>query len=276
MSDFILTSENYFSPESARRYMSNSQFKAFMACSAAAMAEVEGRFGCEDKACFAEGHMFEALVCGNEELFYMQNPDIISSQGKTKGQPKANFLKIVEAAEAFKRQAALMEIVKRCQKQVIVTGEINGIPYKGCIDLYDPETGDCWDTKCMRDFKDAYSPEEGRRMEWWERYGYHYQAAIYRELCRQTFGKAGRFGLMAATKETVPDVAWLEFAPSLLDNALDIVHEMSPAFDMIKAGIVDCKPCGKCDYCKSVKVLTAPDMLSDYGSITDEEDAEDA
>lgn len=272
---FTLAADNYFSPEAMRRYMSNSQFKSFMKCSAAAMVELNETFEDEKKDCFVEGHMFEALVCGDEELFYMQNPQIISSQGKTKGQPKSNYLKIITAAEAFKRQETMMQIVNRCEKQKIITGEINGVPYKGCIDLYDPLTGDCWDTKCMRDFKSQYSADEGRRLEWWELYGYHYQGAIYRELCRQMQIKTGRFGLMAATKEDVPDVAWLEFDNQLLNNAYDVVYELSPYYNAIKVGLVDPEPCGACNYCKSVKKLTEPALLTEYQSLDDAEDDND-
>ena len=268
-----LTNDNYFSPEAMRAYMSNSQFKAFSSCSAAAMAELDGSYQPFGKDCFTEGHMFEALVCGNEELFYMQHPEIVSSRGASKGNPKANYIKIVEAAEAFKRQPAMMEIIGRCEKQKIVTGEINGVPYKGCIDLYDPQTGDCWDTKCMRNFDSIYSPDEGRRLEWWEAYGYHQQAAIYRELCRQSFGRTGRYGLMAATKETVPDVAWLEFDRSILDCAFDMVYELSPMYHAMKCGMIDAEPCGACDYCKSVKVLSEPHLIAQYETIGDDADA---
>lgn len=57
----------------------------------------------------------------------------------------------------------------------------------------------------MKDFSDTYSEPEGRRVAWWQNFGYHYQAAIYCELVRQTFS------LIAASKETVPDVAYIKF-----------------------------------------------------------------
>lgn len=257
-----VTHDNYFSLEIMKQYMSNSQFKAFLACPAAVMVELEGKWISESRDCFTEGHLFEAIVCGDEELFYMSHPEIISSQGRTKGQPKSNFLRVIESANAFKRQPEMMKIVERCENQKILTGVINGVPYKGCIDLFDPVTYDCWDTKCMKDFEGKYSKDEGRKMEWWELYGYHFQAVIYRELCLQNFGKAGRFGLMAATKEPVPDVAWSVFDKSILDCAFDAVYELSPMFNAIKAGIVDAEPCGKCDYCKSVKLLKEPAIIS--------------
>lgn len=273
MNDFVLTQDNYFSPEAMQLYMSNSQFKAFYTCSGAAMAELEERWKPELKDCFTEGHLFEAIVCGGEELFYMQHPEIISTRGESKGSPKANYLRVVEAAQAIRRQPAMMEIIERCEKQKIVTGNINGVPYKGCIDLYDPVTGDCWDTKCMKDFKGEYSPEEGRRLEWWEVYGYHRQAAIYRKLCRQMGIKTGRFGLMAATKEPVPDAAWLVFGEQLLDCALDVVYELSPMYQAMKIGMVEPQECGGCNYCRTVKILLEPTPTVQYTTI-DEEDSD--
>ena len=259
-----LNSENYFSPEAMHEYMSVSQFKAFDRCQAAAMAELTGEWTPEPKEAFNEGKMFEALICGEEEIFFMEHPEVISSQGKTKGNVKANYLNIMNAAEAFKRQKEFAKIVAHSQKQVIVTGIICGVKYKGCIDFYNPETGDCWDSKCMKDFKGVYSAEEGRMLHWWEVYGYHWQAAIYRELCRQTFGKAGRFGLVAATKEPVPDVAWLEFENGFLDNALDIIIELSPVYQAIKDGLIDPEACGKCAYCKTHKQLCKPEKIGEY------------
>lgn len=69
-----LTTDNYFSNEAAKEYMSTSQFKAFMKCPAAIMAEINGEIKPENKDSYTEGHMFEAIVSGNEELFYMQHP----------------------------------------------------------------------------------------------------------------------------------------------------------------------------------------------------------
>ena len=269
MNDFVLTPENYFSTDAAKAYMSYSQFKSFMHCPAAVMAELNGEYEPFGRDAYLEGHLFEAVINGTAQDFYLLHPNVISSKGATKGQPKSNYLKVIDSAEAFMRQSEMIALVRRCEKQKIITGEINGVPYKGCIDLYDPETGDCWDTKCMRNFESVYSPEEGRRMEWWEYYGYQYQAAIYRELMRQNSVKLSRFGLMAATKETVPDVDWLQFDDRLLDAAYDIVYELSPSFQMIKAGLIDAEPCGKCDYCKSVKRVTEPTILSQYGTITE-------
>lgn len=256
-----LTTDNYFSQEAAKEYMSTSQFKAFMKCPAAIMAEINGEIQPAQKDAFTEGHMFEALVSGGEELFYMQHPEIISSQGKTKGNVKSNFQKIVAAAEAFNRQSVFCDIVNRCDKQVLVTGTIARVKFRGLLDLYDMETGAIFDTKCMKDFDDIYSPEDGCRVSWWQAWEYHYQAAIYSELARQTFGKDTEFSLLAATKEEVPDVSWYTFDNDYLRNILDIVEETAPMYQAIKDGLIDADRCETCSYCKATKIITHPEIV---------------
>ena len=264
MSDFVLTAENYFSLEADTRYMSNSQFKAFMSCQAAAMAEIKDGWNAAQKECFIEGHLFENVVCGAEELFFAQHPEIISTRGESKGQPKSNFLRVLAAAEAVRSQEAVMDEINRCEKQKVITGIINGVAYKGCIDLYNPENGNVWDLKNVKDFKPIYSPDEGRRLEWYEYYMYIQQLALYRELLRQNNLLTGNFGLIAATKEAVPDVVWLMFNPRLLDNSLDIVFELSPVYDMVKKGIVPPTECGQCEYCRAHKTLKKPKIIGGY------------
>ena len=44
MSEFILTAENYFSPEMSKHYMSVSQYKDFLKCEAMAMAKINGEY----------------------------------------------------------------------------------------------------------------------------------------------------------------------------------------------------------------------------------------
>lgn len=259
-----VNNENYFSPVIMMEYMSTSQFKQMEECQAKAIAELNGEIK-TDKECFKEGHYFEACLCGNESLFIAQNPGIISSQGATKGQVKANYKKIEKSTQAFKSQKVFMDIIARCQQQVVVTGVINGVKYKGCIDFYDPETGNGYDTKALKDFKNVYSEVEGCRLSWYLAYGYHYQMAIYRELIKQTFQKDGKQHLMAVTKEDEPDFAFLMFDGEILDNALEIVAEFSPKFDQVKKGIVEPARCEKCAYCKQTKVVTEPKIILTYG-----------
>lgn len=259
-----LTHENYFSPEMMMHFMSTSQFKAFEQCEAKALAELRGEYTAEKEA-YKEGHYFEACLNGpeSEELFLMQNPDMISSRGASKGDLKSNFQRIQGAVEAFKRQPMFMEIVNRSKQQVIVTGEIAGLPFKGCIDFLDADMSSN-DTKAMKDFKKVWSDSDGMYVQWYFAYGYHYQAAIYRELTRQMYGQAGHQRLLAVTKEEIPDACGFVFTDEILDNALEIIKEFAPRYDKIKRGEILPQPCGHCDYCRSQKVLHQFDIISEY------------
>lgn len=259
-----LNHDNYFSPEAMMEYMSTSQFKAFESCEAAALANLKGEWLPEDKECFLEGKYFEACICGQKKEFLDSHPEMVSSRGSTKGELKSNSRGIANAVDSFSKQPLIMDVISRCMQQVIVTGVIADIEFKGCIDFFDPLTGDGYDAKLMRDFKKVYSTIDGCHVNWYFARGYHYQAAIYRELIRQTFGYTGRQHLIASTKENVPDTAFLQFTDEILDNAMEIVAEFAPRYDAIKRGEVPPNRCEHCDYCKSTKIITEYEMIEEY------------
>lgn len=259
-----LTQENYFSPEAMLHFMSQSQFKQFDDCEAKAYAILNGEVD-DDKECFIEGRYFEAIICGKRAEFEAEYAEqLISTRGASKGEPKANFSAVIESAEAFMRQSAFQEIVARCEQQVILTGVIAGVPFKTKIDFFDRETLSEWDAKCMRDFKRIYNEREQHYEAWYFGRGYHYQAAIERELILQNFSRAGQCGLIASTKEPEPDVEWLVFDNDVLDNALEIVKTFAPKFCAIKAGIESPERCEVCDYCRRTKRLSEPRVIIEY------------
>jgi len=256
-----LTNETYFSPEMELEYMSTSQFKAFQKCEAMALAKVIGKYKEEEKEAFKEGKYFEACICGDEDLFQAKNPEMYSSKGKTKGDLKANYKKVVGALEAFRRQPLFMEIVDKCEKQVIVTGVIGGVKFKGCIDFLDPETLDGYDSKYVADFKKTYSELDKRYMDWYYAYQYQTQMALYMELVKQSYGRTGSHRLMSVTKESVPDVVLIEFSENILVDEIETVELLAPRYDAIKKGEREPEYCGHCNYCKSVKIISVPTFV---------------
>ena len=259
----MLTSENYFSQEMMMKFMSTSTFKSFENCEANALAELTSGER-EEKDSFKEGHYFEACITGNEELFIMQNPEIVSSRGATKGDIKSNFKKVEGSVLAFKRQPMFMDNLARCEKQVILTGEIAGVLFKGMVDFLDPITFNGYDTKCMKDFKKVWSNTDKMHVSWYFAYGYNYQAAIYAELIRQTFGKTGVQHILAVTKEEVPDVCAFYFSDEILENALEIIKEFAPHYDKVKKGIVEPERCEQCSYCKATKIISQFEMVGEF------------
>ncbi len=252
----MLNAENYYSLEMDQEYMSVSQFKEFMNCEAKAYALVTGEIEKADKSAFLEGQMFESIVTGNKELFMSQHPEIISTRGATTGEIKSEFKKVLNAADKFMQQPFLTNIVDSCEKQVILTGEINKVKIKGCLDLF--KTSDCsiYDFKCMKDFKEQWIKEEKAYAPWYYVYNYPLQLAVYRELVKQNFGKEPKeIGLIATTKEDIPDIEALSFDYGLLDLELEKFADLVPRFNDIKLGKIEPIACGVCDYCKLKKKI---------------------
>lgn len=251
----ILTRDNYFSKEADMEYMSVSQWKLFYECEAKALATIQGQETATFKEAFLEGQLFEELVAGDAKLFMAKHPELISSRGATAGQLKAEFKKVLVAAEKFNSQKFFTDIIAKCDKQVILTGEIKGVKVKCALDLFDPKTNSIYDIKCMKDFKEQWNSEERAYMPWYYTYKYVMQLAVYRELVRQNFGEPYQIGLMAASKEEQPDLSAPSFTSELLDLELKNFELYIKRYDDIKKGLLKPDSCGCCDYCKKNKVI---------------------
>ena len=141
-----LNHDNYFSVEMDKKYFSVSQYKLFKNCSLKALHDLETP-DTTYKSAFLEGQLFENLVAGDPKLFIAQHPEMISSRGSTAGQLKSEFQRVVKAAEKFNSQEFFKNIINKCEKQVILTGVINDVPVKCCLDLFDRETFSIYDIK---------------------------------------------------------------------------------------------------------------------------------
>ena len=256
----LLTQENYFSKEANQEYISVSQFKAFAECEAQALHNIEVG-GENEKQAFLEGKLFENWVAGDRALFMAQHPEMISTRGATAGQLKAEFNKVIKAAERFLEQDFFKDIINKCEKQVILTGEIEGVKVKCALDLFDRETNSIYDIKCMKDFKAQWNKSEKLYVPWYYIYEYVLQLAVYREIVRQNFGEPKEIGLLAASKEETPDLQAKSFSPELLDLELEYFKNDVKIYDNIKKGLIQPNYCGECDYCKSIKQITRFEVI---------------
>ena len=247
----MLTNENYFSPENQMKYMGVSQFKAFEKCEAAALAELTGEYQREKTVSLLVGSYVDAHFEGTLDVFKAQNPEIFTK----KGELKAEYRKADTIIQRIERDPLFMTFLSG-EKQVIMTGTIEGVPVKIKIDSY--IRGKLIDDlKVMKDFAPVYVPEQGR-LNWIEAWGYDLQGAIYQEIVRQNTGEKLPFYLSAVTKEPEPDIDIIELPQAYLDVSLVHFRENVIRYDGIKKGLFQPKRCEKCDYCKRTKVLTAP------------------
>lgn len=246
----ILTAENYFSPEAQREYMGSTQFKAFLACPAAAMAEIHGEYRQEESTALLVGSYADAYFEGTLNLFRGQHPELFKRDGSL----KSDFVQAEQIIQRIERDEMFMRYLSG-QKQVIMAGEIAGVPFKVKIDSYHPGKA-IVDLKVMRDLESAWNEEDGCREPYWLSWGYDYQGAIYREIVRQNTGDTLPFFIAAATKQKVARLEIGQISPARLDYCLDIVKHEAPRFAAIKRGEVEPERCEKCDYCAETAVLS--------------------
>lgn len=242
-----LTNENYFSVEAQMHYMGVSQFKAFEECQAAALAEVTGNYEREITTSLLVGSYVDAYFEGALDSFKENNPKLFKRDGTL----KSDYLKAEEIIKRIEQDDFFMQYMSG-EKQVIMTGEIEGVPIKVKVDSLLPDK--IVDLKIMKDFQPIYKPEQGR-LNFIEAWRYDLQGAVYQEIVRQNIGRKLPFYIAAATKEKETDLAVIEVSPAYLELELENFREKVMLYDAIKKGLIEPKRCEHCDYCKRTKVL---------------------
>lgn len=248
-----LTQENYYR---ITEYMSASQFKAFMNCEACALAEADGEHVREASTALVQGQYVDAYFTGNVEEFRGMHPELFKKDGEL----KATYSVCESAIERIERDPVAMQYLDG-EKQVIVTGEIEGVPCKGKLDVLGSDR--IVDLKCMRDFAPVY--KDGERLDFIRAWGYDIQAYFYTELVRQQTGGGWLpFYILAVTKEASPDLMLVEIPEWLIISAGEVVRHYIKRFDAIKKHEIEPKRCGRCAYCKETKKLTGPMPYDKY------------
>ena len=251
-----LTSTNYHSAEANMAYWSVSQFKEFDRCEAAGLASARGEYVREETDALLIGSYVDAYYAGTLDEFVEQHRDQMYS--KRGGGLLAKFSHANDIIDRVEADPLMMEYLTG-EKQVIMSAELFGVPWKAKFDVYD-ETR-IVDLKCVRDFEDVFDRGYGWR-SWVEYWGYDIQGAIYQKIEQLLTGRENPlpFFIAAVTKERVPDIKLLQIPQHVLDAAYNMVEAKIERFDLIKQGDVEPVRCEKCDYCKSSKVLKAPEV----------------
>lgn len=242
----ILTNENYFDKENQLKYFGSSQFKSFMKCEAAAMAEINGEFEEPPSTALLVGSFVDAHFEGTLDIFSAKHPELFIKSGDLKSEYKhaEYIIQRIERDEMFMRYMS-------GKKQVIKTGELFGVPWKIKIDSYHEEKA-IVDLKIMKDFEPIWVEGQGK-IPFVEAWGYDLQAAIYQAI----EGNNLPFFIAAATKQKPePDIAIMSISQEDIDIAKSIIQAHIQRFAEVKQGIAEPIRCEKCGHCKRTKVLT--------------------
>lgn len=269
----VLTPENYYSREANMQYVSVSQYKDFngttgkAGCEACAMAKIRGEVEEVSTTPLLVGSYVDAYFEGTLPTFSAQHTEIFSSRGKTAGELKSEFKQASVMIDRAVKDPVFMRYMDG-DKQVIMTGEIEGVPVKIKIDSTDGRR--ITDLKTVKSITEIfYAKDLGQRLNFIEWWGYDLQAAVYREIYRQNTGDLLPFYICAISKDKTdniphPRIKVIEIPPMRMDEKLSEVKSNIVRIQHIKEGDREPLRCEVCDYCADTEVLDVPismDML---------------
>ena len=259
----LLTEANYYLKEANDAYFSVSQFKDFMKCPAMAMAKLRGEYDEEYGRALLLGSYVDEMLTGTRETQMKFLEEYQSDLFKKNGDPYADIGQAIEAIERIKQQPLMMKYLGG-DHQVIMTGEIEGVPFKIKMDSY-KEGEYIADLKYMKSLR---SPNLFEPMiKYW---GYDIQAAVYQEIVRQNTGDKLPFIFVVATKEQPAHLAVGEISQWDMDEALDVVRKNIVQFQNIKTGQIEAERCEDygCEFCTRTKIITEPIDTNLFGMST--------
>ena len=240
----ILTEENYYSDKANQEYMSVSQYKQFRKCEAAAMAELRGEWKRPSTTALLVGSYVDSWFEGTLDEFKDSHPEIYK---KTKGGPqlKADFIQAEDIIARVQQDRLFMRYMAG-RKQVIMTRELFGTPWKIKIDSYHSDK--IVDLKVMR------SMERIMGKSFVEHWGYDLQMAIYDAV----EGNDLATYLAVVTKQDPPDIEVISIPKRRRVELLEEVEKSMPRLLAVKSGQVEPERCGVCEYCRASKKLVEP------------------
>lgn len=246
-----LTEKNYYGAKANQAYFSVSQFKDFQKCPAMAMAKLRGEYVPEKSRALLLGSYVDEMLTGtpkSRDKFIVENYDELFKRG---GSPYADVAQAQETVERVKKQPLMMHYLKG-KHQVIMTGEIEGVPFKIKMDSYKPGEFIA-DLKYMASLR---SPNLFEPMiKYWN---YDSQAACYQEIVYQNTGERLPFFFVVATKEKPAHLAVGQISQWNIDEAMERVRANIVRFQKIKNGELEAERCEDygCDWCTSTKIIT--------------------
>ena len=249
-----LTDGNYHGVEANMSYWSVSQFKDFDKCTACGLASARGQYEREETDSLLIGSYVDAYFSGEMDEFIGEHSDVMF---KKNGDLYAKYEHANKVINAVECQPLMLDYLTG-DKQVIMTADLFGVPWKIKMDVFSGER--IVDLKCVKDFEPMYKDGFGR-VSWIEYWGYDIQGAIYQRVEQAVSGRSKPlpFYIVAVTKEKVPDVAVIHLPQHILDTALKVVEAKIDRFDLMKKGLIPADRCEVCDYCKQSKRLIEPE-----------------
>ena len=258
-----LTEDNYYSVEMDMKYVSASQYKLFFnpykdCCEAAALAQIKGEFVRPVTDSLLIGSYVDEALTGDLERFTAEHPELFSTRGETKGELKSTYKQAEKMLSRAKADALFMSYVVGGKHQVIMTGEINGVPVKIKIDHVAYKNGSpvaLVDLKTVKSmYETSWVKDSGEHLTWPERWMYDLQGSVYQEIYYQNTGVKLPFYLAAISKDKSdnvphPRLKIIQIPQIKMDERLTEFKRNIQKIQALKEGKMKPISCGICDYC---------------------------
>lgn len=253
-----LTAENYHSRIANYAYCSVSQYKDFCGtygkkgCEYTALAKIAGKYEPKKTTALLVGGYVDAYFEGTLEAYKMANPEVFKKDGGL----KAEYIKAERIIERVTQDKVFMKYMSG-QKQVIMTAELFGVPFKIKIDSYLPGQA-IVDLKIVESITKPKWTGDAAPMDFIEYWGYDIQGAVYQKVVEIITGKKLPFFIAAATKEDATNFEVIRVPQTKLDAVLATLHANLPRIQRLKEMQEEPTQCETCEYCRQTKVLSGP------------------
>ncbi|GAK47746.1 phage regulatory protein [Secundilactobacillus oryzae JCM 18671] len=254
-----LTADNYYDVATDWQYLSPTVYKRFLKCEAEALAELKGEWNPnQDQTPLLVGNYLHSYFESHEahsDFVEAHKDDLIAKSGKYKGQLKNDYRVAQAMIDALDNDEKFNDLYVGAKEQ-IVTGEIDGVDWKGKIDCLNLERGYFVDLKTTQDLhKRYYNVDLRSYVPFVTQYNYQLQMAVYQELIEQQYGVQCTPIIIAVTKQDPPDKAALMIPPEELSYAYSELERYQDHVLAVINGQVKPARCENCDYCRATKSL---------------------
>lgn len=225
-------------------YLSYSRFSKFLRCEASAAAN----YSTPSTISQLIGSYVDAYFSDELEQFKQDHPEIYNSRT---GELKKDFIQAETLITRIKSDENFLRVLDG-EKQAIMTGTIDNVPFKIKMDAYKPHEF-ITDLKVLKDFQKVWSDAYRCSLNFVEAYDYDIELAIFQEIVYQNTGEKLPCYLACITKEEPSDIGIFQLSQKQLDKAMELVKENLPRIKGILDGKIAPHRCEKCAYCRGTK-----------------------
>lgn len=270
--EFILTEQNYYSPEANERYMSFHTYLEYVGgmlkggCEARAEAIRKGEWEEPKPIAFAIGSYVDEALTGTEESFEQfknEHPEIFTK----KGELKSEFKMAEKMIARCKADEYFMKTLSG-EHQKIMTGYWAGCEWKIKMDSYIPNVL-ITDLKTSARIHRSWNIPDYGRVSFIEAFNYTEQLALYQKIVEINTGKKLPVCISVVTKEEYPEIKCIGIDQTTLDHALNRIESNINSVLEIRNGNYEPCRCGYCNFCKTTakieSLIPMQDLIMEGG-----------